>query len=403
LALIEQPAENVLGPIADLLLEDSSAHVQSACFDLLERLGAVVHLSHVRTDGWFEQFGKRITHFDKICEIMGGRFLAYSIILGIQIRSLTTDARFQANTGVEYTLGDDQLQALPLGEFRIRVVQAIIQSERASWEPKLPLTIEEAGDIIGGRNLLLAPLFDISLEQLVLASLDRGRPRALVGYLSEDGFNLVDLRDFDELIRGKVRRDLAGTAEEPFKLDLGVVKLAKQAFEEGDLDRVITTLDTWPGLLSILLRTPVVHDLTDEQRSLIGESLELLGIAFEKRDRDVWSEELFKLGLQFARDGQVAARLYQRLGVLLVKKERFGESIAILRRALALGAPEEEILASLGRAFLMRNKIIPATALLEQAAASNIVTPHIEADLIKARETLKNANIEWNVPAPDRS
>ncbi|MCP4605509.1 MAG: hypothetical protein GY847_34145 [Proteobacteria bacterium] len=396
--MAEQPPEHILGPVADLLLEDSSDRVQGTCLDLLERLGAVVSLAEVRSDGWFEQFGQQITHFDKICQVMGDRFLAYAIILGIQVRSLTTDPRFPANTSVEFTLNDDQIQTLPLGEFRIRVVQAMVQKTSIPVEPSLPLTVADATAMVGGKNLLLAPLFGISLEQLVLASLDKKKTRALVGYISEGGFSLIELGDFIELIYGKIRRDLAGTAEEPFKLDLSAVDVAMEAFNQGDMDGVISTLETWPGLLSILLRTPVVRSLDDEQRTAIGRGLELLGAAFERRDRDAWSEELYKIGLQFIREGEVAGRLFRRLGLLLIKQDRFGEAIAMLRRALELGAPERRILAALGRSFLKRNKIIAAAALLENLAAEGIESTELNADLAEVRDKLKSAELMWDVP-----
>ncbi len=398
IALTEQPIENILGPVADLILEDSSDRAHGTCLDLLERIGAVVTLADIRADGWFEQFGKQISQIDKICEVIGERFLAYSIILGIQLHSLTTDPRYPANTSVEFTLDDDQLQTLPLAEFRIRVVQAVIQGNRVPVEPSLPLSVEEAAGLIGGRNLLLAPLFDISLEQLVLASLNPEEPRALVGYITEEGFNFIDLRDFDELIRGRVRRDLAGTGEEPFKLDLAAVQLAKKAFEDKDFDQVIATLETWPGLLSILLKTPTMRALEDDQRLAIAEGLEILGAAFEQRDREAWSEELYKLGLQFEREGEIAGRLFHRLGLLLIHGGRFAEAIGSLRRALNLGISADEINPVLGRAFLRTNRVIAAVALLENVSSNGVDSKEVEADLAEAHKRIKDADLTWDIP-----
>ncbi len=398
IALTQQPAESVLGPVADLILEDSSDHVQAACLDLLERIGGVVPLAEIRADGWFEQLGNQIGQFDRICDVLGAHFLAYSIILGIQVRSLTVDPRYSSNTSVEFSTGDDQLQTLPLTEFRIRVVQAVMQGNRLPVDPSLPLRIEDAAAMIGGRNLLLAPLFHVSLEQLILASLDPEEPRALVGYMSREGFSFIDLRDFDDLVRGKVRRDLAGTAEKPFKLDLGIVETAKKAFKQGDMDKVIETLETWPGLLSILLRTPVMRSLDDEQREIIGEGMELLGIAFAGREREAWIEELFKLGLQFVREGEIAGRLYFRLGTMLTENDRFSEAIGLLRRAHALGLPKEKIIPLLGRAFLRTDKVVAGAALLEHASANGMLTAEFEDDLSKIRELLEDADLVWNVP-----
>ena len=54
---------------------------------------------------------------------------------------------------------------------------------------------------------------------------------------------------FDSFVKQKVRRDLAGTQQEPFRLDLSVVEHARAAAERGDHDEVIAILESWPGLL----------------------------------------------------------------------------------------------------------------------------------------------------------
>ncbi|MDJ0762077.1 MAG: hypothetical protein QNJ97_03735 [Myxococcota bacterium] len=397
-ALAALPVKRVIEPVANLLLEETSPEVRVTCLDLLERLGASASLSDVRVDGWFDQLASRINHFDQICDTMGARLLAYAITLGVQIRSITTDPRVRANTTIEFTIGDDRIQTLPLVEFRIRVVQAILQMQRTPITPTLPLTPEQGAAIIGGKYLLLAPLFEISLEQVVLATLDEVPTRAIVGYLSKDGFNFVTLSKFDELIKGKVRKDLATMGEEPFKIDLSAVDRARLAFEVEDYEKIIAALESWPGLLSILLQTPVIHELDDAQRAKLGEGLDLLGIAFEKKNRDEWSEELFKLGIQFARESHIAGRLFEHLGALLSKKERFSEAIGILRRAMALGQSEATLLAPLGWAYLKTGKLIPAAALLERAAASGICSQHVETGLSEIRDQLARAGLSWTVP-----
>ena len=398
-ALAEHPAENVIGPVAELLLEDSSDHVQATCLDLLEGLGAVVSLADVRADGWFEQFGAQISQFDKICEVMGERFLAYSIILGIQVRSLITDPQYPSNATIEFTVDDDEIQALSLAEFRIRVVQAVIKGLRHPAPASLPLTVEDAASVLGGKNLLLAPLFDISVDQLILAEVDDEQPRALVGYISDGGYNLIDVRDFDELMRGKVRRDLAGTSEEPMRLDLSVVVRAREAFRKGDLGRVVELLESWPGLLSILLRTPVMRGLEDDQRTAIGEGLELLGAAFEEQDRHEWSEELYKLGLQFVREGSRAGTLCHRLGALLARKDRHAEAIGVLRRARQLGVGSDGVLPILARSFIETGKVVAARGLLEELVAEGEESQEIIADLERVRGVFEEAGVVWMVPS----
>lgn len=401
MALTDHPADKVLGPVADLLLDDASPTTQGACLDALERLGGLVNLRQIRADGWFEQLSAQINNFDSVCAVMGDHFLAYSMILGIQIHSLATDPRVPANTTVEFSVGDDVPQTLTLGEFRVRAVQAIIQQEVPPTGASLPLTVDAATDLIGQLLILLAPLFGLSLKHLVLASADPEHPRALVGFVSQHGFSFMELGAFEDFVKQKVRRDLAGTQQEPFRLDLSVVEQARASAARGDHDEVIAILESWPGLLVTLQRTPVLHQLEDAQLELIAEGLEILGNAFKHRDRRTWAEELYRLGLVFVREGTHAGRLFFRLGELLTEDERYGEAIGHLRRAQALGVPEPEVFPVLGRAFLRRRKIVPAAALLENAAAHGADSRDLTEDLAQARRELEQAGVAWKVPVDD--
>ena len=49
-------------------------------------------LDALRTDGWFERIGEGIGSFHALCEIVGERFLAFSIIVGARITALTVAA-----------------------------------------------------------------------------------------------------------------------------------------------------------------------------------------------------------------------------------------------------------------------------------------------------------------------
>lgn len=373
----------------------------AACLDLLERNGAVVNLLQVRSDGWFERVGSKITNFDTVCAVMGDRFLAYAMILGVQINSLSTDPHTPANTTIEFTIGNDVPQMLTLSEFRVRTVQAIIQPQREPKGASLPLNTDDAIGLIGDQLILLAPLFGFSLKHLVLANSDYDKPLTLLGFSSETGFSFMELGEFESLIKQKVRRDLAGTQEEPFRLDLSLVEQARAAAVKGDYDRVITILEPWPGLLIALQRTALLDQLEEHKLVLIAEGLELLGNAFKERGRRSWSEELYRLGLTLVREGLHAGRLFYRLGVFLTEDERYGEAIGHLRRALAFGVAEREVFPALGRAFFRRRKLVAAAALLEGAFAQGADSPDLIQDLSMIREEFARAGITWDIPLRD--
>ena len=45
-------------------------------------------LDEVRTDGWFERIGEEIGSFQALCEIVGERFFAFSVIAGARITAV---------------------------------------------------------------------------------------------------------------------------------------------------------------------------------------------------------------------------------------------------------------------------------------------------------------------------
>lgn len=398
-ALQDRPPELAVPEIVRLLLIDTTSEVQAACLDLLERFGAAIELRGVRADDWFAKIGEQFEGFRAIADIMGPRFLAYSMILGLQIRSLNRDPNVPANTTVEFEAGDGEPQALTLGEFRLRAVQAMMKRRHEPPPVSLPLSEEDALRLIGPTTLLVAPLFDLRLENVVVSP--ETPQRVVVGFVSASGgMSFLEWPTFEALIHQFVMSDMRGATEEPFRLDLSAVDDAREAAERGDHEGVIRVLENWPGLLAALQRTPVARKLLPQQVSLIGEGLLLLGRAFEFQGRVVWSEELYRLGLQIAREHAPSAALFYRLGDLLVAVERHGEAIAPLRRALALGVDPREVLPPLGRALLRRGRRVAAALVLAKAAAIGATAPELDEDLGEVKAAADEAGAGWLLAPP---
>jgi tetratricopeptide (TPR) repeat protein len=398
-ALCAEPSEKTLIRTADLLLTAESADVCADCLDVLDRLEASAPMAEVSMNGWFEQIARRVNNFDEISAIMGERFLAYAFILNIQIRSLMMDPLSPVNTAVHFVSADSRMQTVSLGDFKLQVVQALLHDERLPPEaPSLPFRTDAAVALIGGRTLLIAPLFNIFIDRVILADPNPSAPRYLVTFILDGKFHVEALADFEERIRAAVRHDLSGMAEHPFTLDLFAARQAREAARRGDHLKVIELLEAWPGLLSVLHRTPTVKTLDDEQLALIAEGVCLLGEALEKEDRLSWSEELYKLGLQFVRETPEAARLMACLGRLFVDRKEFGRAIGLLRRALSLGLAEDEVLPLLGRSFLKQDKFVAARALLERCCARNYAGPYLDEDLAEARQAFDRIGALWDVP-----
>src|SRR5271165_3371905 len=132
-------------------------------------------LEPVRTDGWFERIGEGIGSFQALCEIVGERFFAFSIIVGARITALTVDRRNPDLSLVDFVVGlgdaDDGLepQRLTLADFRRRLAGALlVEDDKPVPSPTRDTEIEVIQLYIGVRYLLLAPLYGYSLRKLVL-------------------------------------------------------------------------------------------------------------------------------------------------------------------------------------------------------------------------------------------
>src|SRR5580692_4129832 len=172
-------------------------------------------LDAVRTDGWFERIGEGIGSFQALCEIVGERFFAFSIIVGARITALTVDRRNSELSLVDFVVGlgdaEDGLepQRLTLADFRRRLVGALlVEDDKPAAEPTRATEIEVIQLFIGVRYLLLAPIYGYSLRRLLL---DEEEGAQLV--VLHDGVEEThDLDAFRFRIRAQVREELERVA-----------------------------------------------------------------------------------------------------------------------------------------------------------------------------------------------
>jgi hypothetical protein len=342
-------------------------------------------LDAVRTDGWFERIGEGIGSFQALCEIIGERFFAFSIIVGARITALTVDRRNPDLSLVDFVVGlgdaEDGLepQRLTLADFRRRLVGALlVEDDKPAPEPTRETEIEVIQLYIGVRYLLLAPLYGYSLRKLALGG--------------EDGCQLLVLHDgveetheldaFRFRIRALVREELERVASGARSaIDLSKVTEAEAAALHGEWTKVVQLLGSWPAPLAIFLRTPEGQLLTPDARALIAKGLGLLGSACVHLNEVEQAEEVFRIGIQYAQEGLAAADLFRRLGEALLKSDRPGEAIAPLRRAVAFGGSAAEVMPPLARAFLRRKKWVAAYACLRDALEAGVAERDVADEL----------------------
>jgi hypothetical protein len=348
-------------------------------------------LDAVRTDGWFERIGEGIGSFQALCEIIGERFFAFSIIVGARITALTVDRRNPELSLVDFVVGlsesDEGLepQRLTLADFRRRLAGALlVEDDRPAPEPTRETEIEVIQLYIGVRYLLLAPLYGFSLRKLIF---DESGGVELV--VLHDGIQEThELDSFRMRVRALVREELdrVGTGSRS-AIDLSKVTEAEAAALRGEWARVVQLLGSWPAPLAIFLRTPEGQLLAPDARGLIAKGLGLLGSACVNLGQTEQAEEVLRIGIQYAQEGVIAADLFRRLGEALLQNGRPGEAIAPLRRSLAFGGLPAEVMPALARAFLKRQRWVAAYACLRDALKAGVA----ERDLVDELREVEGA------------
>ncbi|NUP13857.1 MAG: hypothetical protein HOW73_48095 [Polyangiaceae bacterium] len=361
------------------------------------------NLEAVKTDGWFERIGEGIGSFQALCEIVGEAFFAFSMITGARITALTVDRRNPENTIVDFVVGapaDDEPaepQRLTLGDFRQRLVGALLTDDTSLPPPTSDADVEQLQQHIGVRYLLLAPIYGYSLRRLIVtpASKDVSASSQLV--LSHDGDELIlDLNEFRTRVRTHVREELErASMGHRSAIDLTKVGEAELAAETGDHTRVLQLLASWPAPLAIFLRTPEGQMLAPEARSLIAKGLGLLGTACVELGEPQQGEEVLRLGIQYAQDGPVASDLFRRLGQAMISTGRHGEAIGPLRRSISLGAPPKLVWPMLARAFLERERYLAALTCVRESRSAGVEEPELVQEVRRIEEKLGSALTKW--------
>lgn len=357
-------------------------------------------LDAVRTDGWFERIGEGIGSFQALCEIVGERFFAFSIIVGARITALTVDRRSPDQTLVDFVVGagesdgDLEPQRLTLADFRRRLVGALlVEDDRDPKSPTRETDTEAIQLFIGVRYLLLAPLYGYSLRNLAVPKSGKGSELTV----SHDGHDeKFELDAFRARLRTLVREELDRVATGARSaIDLSRVAEAEAAALRKEWTRVIGLLGAWPAPLAIFLRTPEGQMLAPDARALISKGLGLLGSACVHLGEVEQAEEVFRIGIQYAQEGVAAADLFRRLGEALLVNKRYGEAIGPLRRAIAFGGAASEVLPLLGRALLERGKFVSAYACFRDAIAAGVAERDLGEELRRVETALGPSLTAW--------
>lgn len=327
-----------------------------------------ISLDGIRADGWFERLGEGSPTFPQLCAALGSQFVAFSVITGIRIHSLMVDRRDPNATVVEFSVGEQpEKHEISLIELQKRLCAVLLSGDEPVGETLPPNpSPEDVQGLIGFRYLLLAPLFGVTLEELIVGGDEEPSLRIRLGTLEEE-LRIEALRD---VIRARVRHELTELEKSSgFALDDKIIEEAKVAWKEGNGARVMDLLGAWLGPLTMMLRTAEAQNMDPEGRAKIARVLALLGEAQGERDAQT-AEDILRVAVQWAQGNAAASDVFLSMGRLHLTTASDGQAIGVLRRAMSLGATDKDVMPLLARSYANRGKWVACALCAEAAMAA---------------------------------
>ncbi len=331
---------------------------------VLADMGLARSLEDIRTDGWLDHLGAGVAGFEELCDIVGRPFVGFATLLGVQIVTLDVRADDVEHSRVGFTLGDAKVEHLPMREFKRRIVTALVEERPPSGQFEPPVDRRKAVELVGNRQLLLAGLFDWTLEWIYLAGPPRGPCDVHLDVHHAGRAETLTLDRLAVMLRADVEAEWSRYLDPLAGVSRDTVERAR-ALLRTDPGRVIDLLG---GLFRYALdfgRRSQQAPPDPELMATVCDGLALLGMAHSAASPDHvrYGEEVIRLGLQTFPGVAGAERLHLGLGDLLVRTGRHAEAIAHLRRAAALGVERDAAEALLAEAMFRSGRLVAAAVL----------------------------------------
>ena len=359
----------------------------------------VVSLDEVCADGWLEELGEGADNFADLCRLVGSKFVAFAVLAGVRITAITVDRNAADATLIDFRVGDEGTEhRLSLVEFRRRLTSTMLSSEEHSKTLPDEPQPEDIQSFVGLRYLLLSPLMGFKVLELHLGGGEE--PTITIEHADER----VDLKleDFREMIRDAIRDEAQRSqSEDPFSIDLTALVAADKAAAEGKWPHVIELLGSWPGPLSVLLRAPEGRELTPDVKVSLARALGMLGTAYVHTRRFDWADEVMRLAIQWGQDQDGGGDLFRRLAESCLRRERYGQAIGLLRRALSLGAHPRDVMPPLAQCYAARGRHVAAACCVEQALAAGAEAASIASVQAQSGEALGAAWTQFRSMVPE--
>lgn len=335
-------------------------------------------LDIIRADGWFERVVTSVPALGRLCESLGEALVALSLVAGFRIVSAGIDRATGEVTTLQWVRdaeGSEVTDSGPPDALRSEVMAALLGDADSVVELSDVPDPGELRDCVGPRYVLLAPLFGMTLLRLDVEP-DSEEPRLVL--VHERGQETVALRQFRRFLRSRVIDVLQQQRARSVAIDLEQAEVARDDFEAGRYDDVVSRLGPWVSPLLMYLRTPEGAALDPKTRADLGRALGILGESLHLLGRSEEGEETLRLAVQYAHDGPAAGELYRTLARLLIATGRRVESIGLIRRALTLEPAVRELVPDLALGFLAANRAVAALGVLRELRSSGVEAAVIE-------------------------
>lgn len=374
--ILEHADPKAVRILHEVRLAESPSRFAHAVDEILAERGLLVNLEPFVVDTWFESMIKRIDGFEEVCDVVGYRFMAFSLIIGINLRAVMHNPEFPSESTVEFTIqGENESQEAPIEDFRKMLLVSLLSDDPPPSPVKTPPSRDEVARVVGVRYFLLSPLYNVRPRKLYIVDQELGTDGYTISFDHDGDIREWSLERFREFLRDFVSEERVQEPAARGKFAAEDVRTAEKSLAAGNPERALEYLRDWILFVRNYRLTGSVAQLVKEPDALFARGLLLTGRAYRLLDRKRLSEDLLRFSIQLLPSGAMLPKFYYELAVIMMEEKRYGEAIAPLRHALRLGLPHERAYPHLGEAFMRTDRIVGAALILGELNREGLLTP----------------------------
>jgi hypothetical protein len=364
-AILDEADPRIVRLMHEIRLSESPSRFSHAIDEMLAERGLLVDLGPFVVDTWFESMIKRIDGFEEVCDVVGYRFMAFSLIIGINLRAVMHNPEFPSESTVEFVIqGEEESQEAPIEDFRKMLLMSLLSDDPAPSPVPTPPSRDEVARLVGVRYLLLSPLYSVRPRKLYIIDQALGTDGYSVVFDHDGETREWSLERFREFLRDFVSEEQVREPAAKGRFAAEDVRSAEKALSAGNPERALEYLRDWILFVRNYRLTGSVAQLVKEPDALFARGLLLTGRAYRLLDRKRLSEDLLRFSIQLLPSGATLPKFYYELAVIMMEEKRYGEAIGPLRHALALGLSHERVYPHLGEALMKSDRVVGAALVL---------------------------------------